>query len=93
MTVYVKDPGARVDYMIDWGAAYLGDHYIVQSVWSAAPDDDGSPLVDASSHDGRRTAVTLSGGAPGRTYDITNRVTLSNGEVAERSLTINVEQR
>lgn len=93
MTVFVKDPDARVDYSMDWGASYLGDQLIETSSWSVTPQGDTAPVVEASSHDGRKTAVSISGGLVGKIYDLTNRIILSNSEKIERSISIHVEQR
>lgn len=93
MAVFVKDPDSRVDYTMDWGVAYLGDQHIVSSNWAVSPQSADAPVIEGSSHDGRKTAVTLSGGAIGKVYDITNRVMLGNAERVERSISIQVEQQ
>ena len=41
----------------------------------------------------RRSSARLSGGIVGRVYRLTNRVTLSDGQVDERSVTMRVEER
>lgn len=93
MSLFVKDPQSRIDYRIDWGAAYLGTNLIVASIWEVSPDADGGVAVAGSSHDGRSAVVTLVGGHTGASYALINRVTLSNGEIDERSVAIRVEQR
>lgn len=90
----IKDPGARVDHGVDWGVAYLdGQQLLTGSSWSVTPDEPGGVAVDGHGFDPERTTVTLSGGREGVTYRVTNRVTLSDGQIDERSLTIRVEQR
>ncbi|WP_260582091.1 hypothetical protein [Sphingopyxis sp. PET50] len=89
----IKDPGARVDYMFDWGDAYLDDQTIVASDWAVEPEAAGGIAVVAASHDLLRCAATLEGGAAGGVYRVTNRVTLSDGQIDERSLTVRVEER
>ena len=93
MSLYLKDPDARIDYAIDWGASYLDGQIIADSEWTVTPDEEGAPIVEVASFDLRRTAATVSGGVPGRIYRIGNRVTLSDGRSDERSLTLRVEQR
>lgn len=93
MSLYLKDPQARIDYAIDWGEAYLDGQIIADSEWAVTPDEDGGAIVEVASFDLRRTAATVSGGVPGRLYRIGNRVTLSDGRSDERSLTVRVEER
>ncbi|MGE0180212.1 MAG: hypothetical protein AB7O91_10385 [Sphingomonas sp.] len=93
MSFYLKDPGARIDYAIDWGPAYLDGQVIAASDWTVTPAEASGVAIDISSHDLTRTAVTLTGGVPGHVYRIGNRVTLSDGRSDERSLTLRVEER
>ena len=93
MSLYLKDPDARIDYAIDWGTAYLDGQIIVASEWAATPEEESGAIVEIASFDLTRTAVTLSGGVPGHVYRIGNRVTLSDGRSDERSLTLRVEER
>lgn len=92
MSFYLKDPAARVDYAIDW-AGYLDGQAIAASLWSVAPAEAGGVAVASESYDLVRTAATLSGGLAGHVYSVTNRVTLSDGQVDERSITLRVEER
>ena len=41
----------------------------------------------------QRSSARLTGGRLGRVYRLTNRVTLTDGQVADRSVTIRVEER
>ena len=50
-------------------------------------------FVAAASHDLDRTVATLAGGVAGHVYRISNRVTMSDGQVDERSMTLRVEER
>ncbi len=93
MSFYLKDPGSRIDYAIDWGAFYLEGQVVAGSAWSVFPAETGGILVDATSFDLSRTAATLSGGVAGHVYSLVNRVTLSDGRVDERSITLRVEDR
>jgi hypothetical protein len=93
MSFYLKDPGSRVDYAIEWGGAYLGDQVLAGSTWSVVPSEADGVAVDAASFDLTRTAATLSGGRAGRVYSVINRVTLADGRIDERSITLRVEER
>lgn len=93
MSLFVKDPDSRIDYRVDWGAAYLGSNLIVASQWSVSPIESGGVEAIADGHDGLSAMVTISGGKPGAAYALTNRVTLSNGEIDERSISVRVEPR
>jgi len=92
MSYYLKDPGARVDYAIDW-APYLDGQAILASEWTVAPAEAGGIEVAEASFAGARTAARLDGGAVGRCYRISNRITLADGSVDERSITLRVEER
>lgn len=93
MGLALKDPGARIDYALDWGAAYLAGQTIVASTWMIDPATSDGAAIAAHSFDAARASVTLSGGTEGVSYRVTNRVTLSDGQIDERSLTLRVEQR
>jgi hypothetical protein len=93
MSVFVKDPGASLEYAIDWAAGYLGEQSLVVSDWSVSPEDMAGLVVGAGRIEGGRTLVTLSGGRAGHVYRITNRVTFSDGGQDERMLVVRVEER
>ena len=50
-------------------------------------------MVEANAFEAQRSSVRLNGGVAGRIYRLTNRVTLSDGQVDERSVTMRVEER
>ena len=93
MSFYLKDPGSRVDHAIDWGASYLDGQTVAGSAWNVFPAESEGVVVEAASFDLTRTGATLSGGIAGHIYSVTNRVTLSDGRVDERSITVRVEDR
>lgn len=93
MSAYLKDPGATIDYAIDWLGGYLDGQTIAGSGWSVEPEEEGGLAVASSGFDLTRTAATIGGGVRGHVYRVTNRVTLSDGRVDERSLTLRVEDR
>lgn len=92
MGFYLKDPHSRVDYAIDWGF-YLDGQTIADSIWSVTPDEAGGIAVEAASFDLNRSAARIAGGRAGRVYSVSNRVTMSDGSVDERSIALRVEDR
>lgn len=92
MSFYLKDPQARVDYAIDW-SSYLDGQTIAASAWAVTPDEAGGIAVETESFALNRSAARLSGGVAGHVYRIGNRVTLSDGAIDERSITLRVEER
>lgn len=93
MGFYLKDPGASIDYAVDWAAGYLAGETIAESLWSVLPDEAGGIAVTSAISESTRTSATLAGGIAGHVYRVTNRVILSNGRSDERSLSLRVEQR
>lgn len=93
MSFYLKDPQSRVDYAVDWSPGYLDGQTIAESAWSVVPAESGGIEIDEASFDLTRAAVTLAGGVAGHVYSVSNRVTLSDGRVDERSITLRVEDR
>ena len=88
-----KDPGARIDFEFDWAAAYPDGQTIVSSEWSVVPGEAGGVLVAGAAHDLTQVTVTLAGGIAGHVYRVTNRVTMNDGQIDERSMTMRVEER
>jgi hypothetical protein len=93
MSFLLKDPGAILDYAIDWGAEYLGSDLIADSIWSVSPEEPGGVAVAGSEFDTQFATVKAEGGLPGRLYRLSNRVTMQSGRIDERSITLRVEQR
>jgi hypothetical protein len=93
MTMVVKDPDSRIDFEFDWAVAYPDGQAVTASVWTVAPGEAGGVAVAGAAHDLTRATATLAGGVAGRVYRVTNRVTLSDGQIDERSMTVRVEER
>lgn len=91
MAIFLKDPGALVDYSVEWTADYLAGATITGSTWAVTPA--GGVTVEASAIAPGRTMVTLAGGHAGIVYHILNRVNLSNGRRDARLLVLRVEDR
>lgn len=92
MSLYLKDADSSIDHGIDW-SAHLAGQTILTSAWSVEPVEAGGLSVGASVFEAARASVRVSGGLVGHLYRLTNRVTLSDGQVDERSVTFRVEER
>ncbi len=93
MTIFVKDPGAVIDYAISWSIGYLSGTEITESAWSVSPAEPGGVIVPASRIAPGETIATLSGGRTGQLYRVSNRIRLSDGRNDERTLVVRVEER
>lgn len=93
MTFLLKDPGASLDYAVDWGLEYLEADMLVASSWSVVPAEEGGVTVAASRFDGKMATVQADGGVPGRIYRLTNHVTMASGLEDSRSIMLRVEKR
>lgn len=93
MTLLLKDPGAALDYCVDWGAQYLNGDTLLDSSWLISPDEPGGLQVIASDFDANLANVTVEGGLAGRIYRLANHVTLASGEADSRTITLRVEKR
>ncbi|WP_265561931.1 phage fiber-tail adaptor protein [Sphingomicrobium arenosum] len=93
MTLVLKDPGAKLDYLVDWGADYLGEDVVAASHWAISPEEEGGVAIVGETFDDASATVTVAGGVAGRRYRLSNRVTTSSGRVDERSLLLRVEER
>lgn len=93
MSFLLKDPDAVLDYLVDWGAEYLGTDVLTNSEWLVEPVEPGGVTVIPGEFDGRSALVKAAGGVPGHIYRLINRVTLISGRVDSRSITVRVEKR
>lgn len=89
----LKDPGAALDYAVDWGAEYLNGDSLLQSSWQVAPVEGEGVSVVASGFDATIATVTAAGGRAGHVYQLTNHVTLTSGLTDSRSIVLRVEKR
>jgi hypothetical protein len=94
MTFLLKDPAAVLDYVIDWGAEYLGtDDDLANSSWTVDPVEPGGIAIVGSVFQNRSSSVQAAGGIPGRVYRLANLVVTSSGRTDERSIILRVEKR
>ncbi len=93
MAIFVKDPGATVDYAVDWAAALVAGQSITVSRWQVEPEGGAGLSVAASAIIGTRCVATLQGGVAGLVYRVANLVTFSDGRRDQRQLAVRVEVR
>lgn len=92
VTQIAKDPGATLDYAVDWSDWLEAGETISDSEWTveAGLTEEASPAP--SELDGI-TTIWLSGGTAGAYYTVTNTITTSVGRIDERSLIIRCVDR
>jgi len=93
MPLLLKDPGAALDYGVDWGSEYLSGDVIATSGWTVEPVEVGGLAIAGQANDLLRSTVTLSAGVAGHLYRLTNTVVTTGGRTDSRSFTIRVEKR
>lgn len=79
--IFEKDPNATGSYLFDWTAWLAGDTISV-SAWAPLPSD---LTVTSSSNTTLTTMIVLSGGTPGRTYRMRNRITTAAGLIEDQT--------
>jgi hypothetical protein len=93
VSIFLKDPGSSLDHAVDWDSLYLDGRSISTSQWSVQPEAPGGLVLSQPRLIGGRTAIRLSGGQAGQVYRVVNRISLSDGNSDERTLTVRVEDR
>jgi hypothetical protein len=93
MTLLLKDPGAALDYSVDWGADYLGPDALTESSWTVVPAESGGLSIISSRFDVMTSTVQVGGGIAGRIYRLTNHVATAEGREDSRSIMLRVERR
>ena len=83
-----KDPDAVLDYLLDWEAWLDGDT-IADSQWLT---DDPGLVIQADNFTSTQTMVWLAGGAAGKTYIVTNRITTTMGRNQDQSFRLPVKE-
>lgn len=90
LRTFTKDPDSRMDFGVDWEDWLESTDAIADSTWLV----DGTDLVvdDGSQFSATKAVVWLTGGTIGEVYRVTNRITTSEGRLADRSFRIRVKQ-
>ena len=92
-----KDPAAVLDYAFDWGTTadghdrpWLNED---ETITAHTVTVDPGLTKGATSVDGGRVTVWLSGGTTGTNYKVTCAVTTNQGRTDERTIRIDVRDR
>jgi hypothetical protein len=88
-TLYVKDPGATLDYVVNWTDWLAAGETISTSTFTVS----SGITKDSETNTTTKGTVWLSGGTAGTTYTATNRITTNQSRTDERTIEIRVEQR
>lgn len=91
MTVLLKDPNASLNYSVDWSSYLEAGETLAGSTWQIEPN--GELAYASASFDAASATATLSGGAIGHVYRVTNRITTSLGRIDDRSFILRVEDQ
>ena len=90
MKGFVKDPDATLDYGVDW-TLWLGADTISTSTWVLESGISAVPASETS--DGKKTSIFITGGSPGETYLVTNRIVTDGQRTEERSFELKIRER
>lgn len=85
--MFTKEPQESLDFPIDW-SDWLGALTISTSTWTVP----AGIINDGDTNTSTTTTITLSGGTWGETYEISNEIEASNGEVETRSFLIRIQR-
>lgn len=86
---FIKDPDATLDYGFDWANWLATGETITGAVWTVP---SGITKSDED-FDADTTLVWLTGGTLGTNYNISCRITTSDGRIDDRTLIIKVRSR
>lgn len=91
-TLDPHDPGETEDYFVNWATFLAGDGEaaLASSAWSTS-----TPVgltVSSTTATSTLAVVWVTGGAPGRTYGLTNKITTPAGRTQERTIFIPCKQ-
>lgn len=87
--VYIKDPGAILDYSFDW-TDWLGTNETITATSWTVP----AGLTKVSeAFSAYVSTCRISGGTAGTGYTVTCQITTNEGEIDRRSLLLTVENR
>lgn len=87
--VYIKDPGATLDYSFDWTDWLGASETITATSWTVPA---GLTKVSESRSDYISTC-RISGGTLNTSYTVTCQITTNEGEIDQRSLQLVVQDR
>ena len=89
MTRFVlQDPSSDLSYSNDWTDFLAAGESISSRAWAIAPDASPTLLSNA-----RSATVRVAGLTAGVVYQLSEKITTSSNNDAERSITISCEER
>lgn len=89
--IYTKDPDAALDYTRDW-TDFLDGDTLATSTWLVPAGLTIGTGDKAPTHDTTSATVWLSGGTPGRSYVVINRITTAAGRTDDRSIQLIIRE-
>lgn len=87
---FIKDKDAVLDFGLDWTTWLEDDEMLNSSQWLVP---NGLTKVADEFDEIGHTLVWISGGAPGITYKLTNKIQTNKGRTDDRSMFIRVIDR
>lgn len=89
MTVYLKDPAARLDYAWDWSKwLAVGETITTHTITVPA-----GLTLDSEAHDATTVTAWLTGGTLNTDYGVECTITTTQGRTDTRTITIAVRDR
>lgn len=85
---WIKDPGARLDYTVDW-EDWLDSDTIASVTWTVPT----GLTKESQSNTTTAATVWLSGGTAGTDYAVVCHIVTVAGRLDDRTLTIRCDQR
>ena len=85
---FVKDPGAKLDYTIDWSAWMTGSDEINTVTTVPAVGVASGITVTQATKTSSSTTVWVSGGVAGTSYSVTVKIVTTQLREDERTITI-----
>lgn len=89
MDIYSKDPGATLDFAIDWSINLVPGDTITSTTWTVP----GGLTKVKDSVAGAKAVVWLAGGTAGQIYTVTCRIVTAQERIDERAIAIRVGKR
>ena len=90
---FTKDPDAKKTYTINYGTNYLSTGVTISNSTWTVPTGITKESVDATNFDDTTATIQVSGGTAGTTYRCVNAITMSDGDIDNRSIFVHVEER
>lgn len=87
---FVKDPNARLDYTIDWGAWLSPNNDTISS--ASVPVAPAGLTVQNTTWTATQTTTWITGGSSGQTYDVTVRINTVGGRTDDRTIAIQCKE-